>query len=260
MSYTRDITDVLRDLIQGMQFPVIIGTVIPTADGYTLRCNNIYHAQNGFDVAINGNTFRIISFDQSTENITITGTGTINTGDTFEMYDVKFFHGTPVATGLELQDLDNSPVDNGQQKTPMIWLWENFKEKITDDYAPLGREIDCELFFLTQADAEAFKTQDFYDKAIKPMRRVVDLFQDAVKADRATFFASELPYSVENYSKFGVYIREKGSNKNIMQDKLSGIGIKILLKLYNTRDECPPPFSVDGVGIGFGAIGTMAIA
>lgn len=260
MSYTRDITDVLRDLVQGLQFPVTIGTVTSTADEYTLRCSNIYHAQNGFDVVIGGNNFRITAFDQSTETITVAGSGTINPGDTFEMYDVKFFHGTPVATGLELQDLDNSPVDNAQQKTPMIWLWENFKENVVDDYTPLGRDIDCDLYFLTQADAEAWKTQDFYDKAIKPMRRLVDLFQDAIKADRGTFFASELPYIVEHYSKFGVYIREKGSNKNIMQDKLSGVGIKIRLKLYNTRENCEPPFSIDGTGIGFGAIGTIAIA
>lgn len=255
MSYTRDITDILRTLIAGMGFPVMIGGVTANADGYTLRCDNIYHAQVGFDIVINGETFRITSFDQSTETITVTGTGSISPGDTFQMYGVHFFHGVPVATTEELKDLDNSAVDNGQQKSPMIWLWENFTENVIDDFSPLGRDINMELYFLTQSDHEAWKTQQFYDNAIKPMRRLLDTFRDAVKADRATFDADELSYSAENYSKFGVYIRNRGSSDNLFVDKLSGVGIKLRLKLWAVED-CPADFEIDGTGIGTMTVGS----
>lgn len=249
MTYTQDFTDILNTLVTGMNFSVTIGSVTVNADGsITLRCDNIYYSQIGFDIYIGANIYRIVDFNQATETITVTGSGTITPGDVFRMYGVKFFHGTPIATAQELKDLDNTAVDNAQNKIPMIWLWENFTEEVVDDMTAMtgGREIECELYALTGADEDAWKTSDAYTYGIKPMRRLIELLIAEIKSDTATFNADELPYKTENYSKFGVFIRTKGATTRLFADKLCGLETKLRLKLW-PKEYCPSDFEVDPV-------------
>lgn len=253
MRYKSEITDLLNTTISSMTFPVIIGTVTVTATGYIIRCDDIYFAQSGFDITINSVVYRITAINQSTETLTIDGVGTIVIGDTFDMYTPYFFHGTPIATEQEIKSEPNS-----LNKTPMLWLWENFTEKFYDDFSSLDRDIDLEIFALTQADFDQWLTDDAYSNAIKPMKRLIDLFIQALKDDSTTYETDTLTYDSENYSKFGVFIRDKGSSKNLFTDKLSGIGIKFKLTLLKT-DECAIDFNVDPQGIGAMAIGTTFI-
>jgi hypothetical protein len=60
MVYTKELTDILDDLVSSMSFPVVIGNVTVNADdSITLECDDIYHAEVGFDVEINSLTYRI---------------------------------------------------------------------------------------------------------------------------------------------------------------------------------------------------------
>jgi len=239
MVYAQELTDILDDLISTMTFPVIIGNVTVNADdSITLECDNIYHAQAGFEVEINSLTYVITEIDQANESITVTGTGTISNGDTFDMYSPFFFHGTPIATNTEL-------VQEAQalNKTPMFWLWENFEEDWKDEESSLEREVEIELFALTQANFEEWMTSDAYENAIKPMKRLIELFVQALKVS-SLFETDFLTYRTENYSKFGVFIRNKGASKNLFADKLSGVGTKINLRIFKT-EPCEPSFEVE---------------
>jgi hypothetical protein len=255
MAYKREFTDILNTLISSMSFPVVINTSVVNLDGsITLACDNIYFAQVGFDVTINAIVYRITAIDQANESITITGTGVVNDGDTFNMYTPHFFHGTPIATTQELKSELNASA-----KTPMIWLWENFTEDFYDEFSALERDVDCELYFLTQADFDGWETSDAYTNAIKPMKRLVDLFIEAINTDTANFYFNSSRYKSENYSKFGVFIREKGSSRNLFADKLSGVGVDFTL-IINKTDVCDTTFFPDLVGIGYDAIGQTLIA
>lgn len=237
MGYKREFTDILNTLISSMSFPVVINTATDNNDGtFTLVCDDIYFAQPGFAVTINAVSYTIDSIDQSTETLVVTGVGAITSGDTFNMYTPYFYHGTPIATGQELQNQQNASA-----KTPMIWLWENFTEDYYDEFSALERDVDCELFFLTQADFELWETEDAYANAIKPMKRLADLFIEAINSDTANFYFNASRYKSENYSKFGVFIRDKGTSKNLFADKLSGVGIDFKF-IINKTDECPTTF------------------
>lgn len=253
MGYKRDITDVLNEVISAMEFPVAIDSVVLNGDGtQTLYCSDIYHAQIGFDVTINGLSYKITDFDQSNETIAVTpnftGTATISGGISFYMYNPFFFYGTPIATGQDL-----SGYDDANDKTPMVWLWENYIERNNDEMASISREVDVELYFLTQANFELWKTSDSYTKAIRPMRRLMEKFIVEVRSRDDLFSADDLTYDSENYAKFGVFIRTKGSTSNIFQDKLSGCSCKLTLKLWD-KTECSnatvPTFGIGSMEIG----------
>lgn len=231
MTYSDDLTDILDEVISAMTFPVQINSVILNSDGtQTLNCCDIYFAQKGFNVTINSTQYLITDFDQANETITVSGSGTI-TPQTFNLYTPTFFHGTPIATTEEINEIKDA-----NTKTPMIWLWENFHEKYSDRFDPVDRSVDIELFFLTQADFEKWQTQDAYDEAIKPMKRLRDLFIDELDRYPNRFYTDKQTFESDNYAKFGVYARTRGSQKNLMADKLSGVGTKIPLKIYKKID------------------------
>jgi hypothetical protein len=139
----------------------------------------------------------------------------------------------------------------------MIWLWENYEEDWKDDIDSLEREVDVELFALTQADFESETTETAYSAHIKSMRRLIELLKQAL-IDSSLFDTDSLTYQTENYSKFGVFTRNKGAVKNLFVDKLSGVGLKVNLKIYKT-EPCEPYFEVTGTGIGVMIVGSTNI-
>ena len=253
MGYKRDITDILNEVISDMEFPVAIDSVVDNGDGtQTLACSDIYHAQVGFDVEISGLSYKITAFNQANETITVkpnfTGTATISSGISFYMYSPFFFHGTPIATGQDLSDYSNA-----NDKTPMVWLWENFTERNNDEFASVSREVNVELYFLTQANFELWKTSDSYTEAIRPMRRLMEKFIAEVNLRDDMFSTDDLTYDSNNYSKFGVFLRTKGATQNLFTDKLAGCNCVLKLKLWD-KTECSdatvPTFGIGSMVIG----------
>lgn len=255
MKYTKDLTDIIDAVITGMTYPIQVDTVVSNPDGtQTITCCDIYHAQKGFSVTINSITYKIVGFDQDEESLTLSGVGAIAEGTIFYLYSPFFSHGTPSAVNDEQKKEQNS-----FNKTPLCWLWENFTERSMPHDSPFERESSVELFFLTQADYENNLTADYYRECIKPMARFKDNFIKALE-DSPLFFTDDMEIESENYSKFGVFVRDKGASKNILADKLSGIGTKMTLIIYNTNDDlCPCPAIVIPTGIGSAPIGTTPI-
>lgn len=246
--YTDDFTDVLNHVISGMEFPVEIISVEDNGAGIqTLTCANIYHAQKGFFVTINDKKYEITAFDQDLETITLKPTfkrdPTIEAGDNFLLYKPFFFHGTPVATDMEVKDAKS------ENKTPMIWLWENFTGKKKINLDPIRQEITCELYFLTVSSDEmqSLLTEDLYIQCIQPMRRLMESFEEEVRKRKDVFYSNFWDYVWENYSKFAVMIRTKGGNKQLIMDKLSGVSMKTTFKIWDNF-VCPdPPILVNGI-------------
>lgn len=248
-NYTTDLTDILNEIITGMKFPIAINSVVRNSDGsQTLFACDVYHAQIGFPVIINNQEYKIAAFNYNDESVTVTslfiGDDTIIPGITFELYSPYFFHGTPAATSNEI----NKESDQFK-KIPMIWLWENFTEQEQGDLSAIDRKSDVELYFLTHGDWDGKLTEGLYSEAVKPMRRLYENFKKEIKQSKY-FYSTEMIVKKENYSKFGVYIREKGANKNILVDKLSGVSAKTTFEIYKTNDceECEDSIDMGGIG------------
>jgi len=246
MTYKKDITEILDNLLSEVNNEVNVlswtennGVITMVVDDmrwtqidwiFTFNCRTIedmnFHATQCVitNAYILGGT-HIVSFKGVTETLVSTDM------TSYEVPYVYFFHGTPIAVGAELDKINNA-----NNKTPMVWMMENFQERFYDDpLLRLERETTLRLFFLTQANHRQWVTQQAYDHCIAPMRRLMELFVEVIKND-GTFDVTDLTYSVYNYAKFGVYINEKGMPTNKFADNLSGVEMSFVLKRY--KPDC----------------------
>ena len=119
--YKESLIDIIRAVVQDMSFPVTIKSVSNSGNIYTITTCDIYHAQPEFELIIGGQKY-VIKEITAPDTIKVEGLSPIVV-TTFDVYEPFFFHGTPIQQGVEL--IQDKKADN---KTPMIWLYEQFTE------------------------------------------------------------------------------------------------------------------------------------
>lgn len=229
----RHLIDILESVFFSMNLVVTINGVVTTGTTHVISCEDVKYAQVGRKITIDGNEYTITEVDHQAETITCTGDEAIVVGS-FTLYEPFFFYGTPIQQGVEL-----NAEDQARDKTPMVWLLESFTEDFTDDIDnPIERTVTPRLFFVTEADFENYTTAQAKDLYIRPMMRLRDMFIAQIKATPRVFeVIDELAFSGSDYNKFGVYITNKGAEKSMWADKLSGIECAPDLKIYK-EDPC----------------------
>lgn len=239
MSYRPLAIDIIGQAVGAMTFPVEVKKVVQNNDGtQTLTVCDAFHAQAGFPVVIDEVEYQITAVEYNPDKITVSGSTTI-TADGFELYHPYFFHGTPIATGVELSNQTDSFM-----KTPMVWMMEQYDEEIyLNNHNPYDRTLSVRLFFLTQGDHENWETSDAYQNAIIPMRRLQERFEQLMIDSPDKFNTDVLSVEILNYAKFGVYINNKGMPKGLFADKLSGCEMNLRdLNIYRDFGTCEPCF------------------
>ena len=222
MDYRKPLTDVLDEIVTAITFPVIIKSASVVGTTQELICCDILHAQAGFKITVTQGTYTIESIDADNEKIIVTdNTPSVPiTAQTFQLYKPIFFHGTELETGDML-----AHIKPFEEKIPMIWLRENFVEKILPRGNRMDRETELELFFLTNADYKKV-IDDRMEEAIKPMMRLLQYFWEYMKSRTDLFELEDTDYTSETFTKFGVYAINKGIEKKLFADNLAGQKLK----------------------------------
>jgi len=246
MEYKKDITDILRNLIQPISNSISVLSWDESGGYITIIVDDVKWVQTDWIFTFECRTLEDMNPHQV--ECVVTGCGLMGSTNFITIKGIKetlvsfnqsvvfapivyFFHGTPIAIGAELDKIQDAG-----NKTPMVWMMENFQERFYDDpLLRLERETTLRLFFLTQANHRQWVTQQAYDHCIAPMRRLMELFVEEIKND-GTYDVTDLNYSVYNYAKFGVYINEKGMPTNKFADNLSGVEMSFVLKRY--KPDC----------------------
>ena len=238
-NYKESSIDIIEKVVLAMTFPVKILKVDSVGDVHTLTVCDIFHAQPDFKVDIAGNEYTIQSTSGTTTMI-VKGTPDPVVG-TFQLYKPNFFHGTPTQQGVELiEEL------KATEKTPMIWLYEQFTDKFFNDpESKTERDIIMRLFFLTDTETDQNLTEDAYQKAIEPMRRLAENFERQLNVPQngvKRFNTDTLEFDLINYHKFGVFINNKGMEKSLWQEKLAGCEMAVTLPVFRVEpcedDQC----------------------
>ena len=217
-----------------MTFPVTIWGTSSVGSVYTLKVDDVYHAQIGLQniVTIGGNPYTITDItygsggcnSYDTLKVTdLTGANPI-TATSFNMYAPFFFYGTLNETGTELSQQSDSSL-----KTPMIFLRldETLEETFHYDQADTHeRDTSCEIAFLTQGIYNT-TTSELLDNGVTPMRRLMDSFISAINDAVSTFEIYSFNPRAKYYTK--VYVRD--SKKQLWSDQLSGVWDKFQLKI-----------------------------
>lgn len=239
--YKRPLTDILAEITA--EIPSLIKVLSVEANGnntQTLSACDILYAQEGFNVTISGRSYKITAVDYDLNTITVkpnfkTGTTTILADTYFNLYEVFFYHGTPVTTQTEIEKIKNA-----DQFTPMVWIWENYKEKTLFD-SLIERKINgLQLFGLTQPplNIQQMTHDNISEKCVRPMRRMMELFEERLRYRTDLFYTEELEVLFEDYPKFGIMARNKGATTAVFLANMSGVGAEVNLDLM-FKDECP---------------------
>src|SRR3990172_385101 len=164
MIYKQSSIDVIGEVVSSMSFVVQIVSISTSGEVHTLTVCDVFYAQPGFKLTIDGNTYTIVDV-LAPDTIIVRGSAAIVLLSFF-LYPPFFFHGTPIETNVQLVQESNA-----SNKTPMIWFLENFTKRFFyNSEDTRERQINFRLFFLTQANHEQW-LDDAYHNAIEPMRR-----------------------------------------------------------------------------------------
>lgn len=214
--------DIIRDLVANMPIYLNIKAVTDNTDGtYLIETCNTSYLQKGFKLELDGQEYKI-------ESVTVNESAILK-GDLLPTKGKKvlpplhFKHGSILQANSEL-----TQVTDVFEKTPMVYLKRTFTENWGDDEDAVERTANINLFFLTQADFEAWMTEDHDHHAIRPMRNVLYSFVDYLK-NRSDVGVIK-GYTTVDRIKFGMVV-DLGVKTQYWNDKLSGVELQINLPI-----------------------------
>jgi len=212
---------ILNDLIESTLHRVTIKSITDNLDGtYTLSVNNTYYLTLNSVVTINLVEYKITDFTLN-NSITLSG-AVIPTVEFFDIDSPRFVHGTPKRVNSEY-------TNQNINQYPFIWLLEFLDADYDDTFdGAVKAVLDLNLFFLTNSDFTDWDIDANYSYAIDPMSNEISFFIQTLKA-REDLFGELSTHTVTNHVDFGTYITDKGYDKQIITDQLSGCQLRISL-------------------------------
>lgn len=221
-NYRRAFTDIMNDVVVAMPIPVITIYKVTTlrAGIFQLYVGDMFYTALNQVLSIGVNNYIVTGLDDTIGNNKITVSGSVlPVPGTFLLYPFFFFHGTPVDAAVELGN-----VKQASGKYPMIWLWEEFTEEMDWDISSANdRRTTCSLFFLDQADPKLGPTDSRWNAYVKPMYRFRDYFMNYLQEQLQDFMSWDQTTKDTPKNKFGVWLANKGSEKSLFVDNLSGV-------------------------------------
>ena len=145
---------------------------------------------------------------------------------------ILFLHGSPSSTNNEYAKISNRTL----AKTPFIWLLVSYEYDLLPADSSLVASYNARLFFMDWANTPKWKNDQHNDLVIKPMENLSNAFIKVIEDDY-TFKRLEA-YTKRPRPRFGVEITDKGSDKTIIHENLSGIDLSVKLEMYDTTLCC----------------------
>lgn len=232
MDYPIEFTDIFTVLVNNMLFPMEVLDVVSTGSQQAVSFCDVYHSQIGFTINIGGNDFAIQNVDYDANVLTVALTPTINVGDTATINRPFPFYGTPIAADVEVGAAKDTMVT-----TPLIWLRLNYTENGGDIMSTVVRTVKCEIYFLASADHDKELTSDLVGQQIKPMRRLLLNFIQAMRNDTTNFSMDDYSYdNIEIMTKFGIIAQQKGAARDMIGQGLTGLCLKSSIDLVGQQN------------------------
>jgi len=231
MKNRKETVDVVGELVANIDTTVKINEIIDNLDGtFTIFTCNTKYLKPLIKFTVNGEEYEVID-DAGREFVpnrqfSVYG-NTIITESVIQLEPMKYFHGTVIATSAEL---DKKQFDT--DKFPMVYLLEVINDNFNNlPQDKIDRVSDFRLFFLTNTDEENWLTADHYRLAIKPMRNMLYQFINELNNNENIEEFSN--FTAINHAKFGVYSTDKGHTRRILNDKTSGVEVRLNLPIVS---------------------------
>jgi hypothetical protein len=220
--------DILEEFIGSLSLTGMVEGAAFDGTNTILTLTNSFHLRAGMNVNISGTDYEVLGFGAYSNSITIAGDQTGLIGFQYTVPNPFFFHGTPVATASSIAMLDDA------SKVPMIYLYEQMRETDRNIFNSVKRSASMTLYFLDVANFADWTTDDFYQKRVLGLNKLVDAFQAAL-LDYGKFYMEEDEFTRLNMTKFGTFKAMKGYDSKVFNDNLTGVRMDFTL---NIRRNC----------------------
>lgn len=179
------------------------------------------------------NEFSVTDFVNNT-SITVEPLGAyVWTGTVLTAPTPKFLQGKWMSANDEYLDMDNAT----RNKTPLIWLVRGYRETHYGQENALEMSVEPLIYFLDEANSPKWLNDEHDINAINPMYNLSRLFIETV--EKSFRFNELVDYTIEDEPRFGVrYSADKGNKKRIIDDDLSGVGLKLPLEVHPDCNNC----------------------
>lgn len=236
--------ELLTPIINTIDRSIIISSVIelvPSGIGvigsYKLFSNNTKWATANFPIIIGANSYKIEQLSVN-EYLIVSG-NVLPVAGSFNLYAPKFYHGSIKVAEGELEKKINNKLLNAD-RMPMIWLHEPVDEKLSlqEDEA-IERYSNCDLYFMVDSDFSKWSQEDHYNRAIKPMRQLIDGFINSMNISHIVNNNLIDNIEVKDLPRFGRYTAENGAKTMIFaQTEMSGTKLKIEIPFVRQASNC----------------------
>jgi hypothetical protein len=225
-----NLVDIVRQIIDSINLEIPVKSV---ASAKVYLCDTMHITIGKIIKDEYGNEYKVIdfSFNEWIEvepyNHNIPFSGTIVVAPS-----ILFLHGTPSSTNNEYLVVSQRTLN----KTPFIWLLVSYEY----DNLPLNSSVvasyKARLFFMDWANTPKWSNDNHNDLVIKPMENLSNAFIKVIE-DNYTFKRLD-GFTRRPRPRFGVEITNKGSDKTIIHEDLSGIDLSVTLEMYDTKLCC----------------------
>lgn len=228
----RETVDILGDLVGMIDTTVCVSSVTDNLDNtYTITSCDTAYLKPCSKFIHEGVEYTVVENEDGdfipNETFIISGSS-VPYGD-FILPSMKYEHGTVRATTAEM---DKKMLDT--DKFPMVYLLEIIADRHNNlDRDRIDRNSDLRIFLLTNTDEENWFTSHHYKYAIIPMRNMLYRFIDLLNCnENIGEFDS---YTAINHAIFGVYTSDVGHTKRVLNEKTSGVELRVNLPIVKGR-------------------------
>jgi hypothetical protein len=225
-----NLVDIVRSIIdridRNIRIKEIVGNRAYVCSTLWVTIGKIIQDENGYE-------WKVIDFefDEWLELEPVGHSETLS-GSILVANAILFLHGSPSSTNNEYLLIKSRTM----KKTPFIWLLVSYEYDNLPADSSIVASYNARLFFMDWANTPKWRNDQHNEIVIKPMENLSKAFIDVVEDDYT--FKRLNAYTRRPRPRFGVEVTDKGSDKTIIHENLSGIDLSVTLELFDISTCC----------------------
>lgn len=226
-----EFSQIFTEIVQGINREIVIDSISTMGDSTLIFTCNTKWARAGKTLELKNGQFSFNNVIEEVQtNFFIKIKGIVSFSEAYVNFPFNIT-GTKIATNLEWTKASSFAID----KTPLIWLLDNFEETEHGRESSLERSVECKVFFLDETDIKNYYTNDHKVQVIQPMIALKDEFLSVIAKNRK--FKTVDDDRIKYFSRFGTE-SPQGFEKNILDANLSGLVLSVTLRKYKENCTC----------------------
>lgn len=216
--------EIIEQIINSMSMAVEVNTSTAT----TINVDNVLSMRVGRIISDGVNNFKIKGIVGKVVTLSPVSHSIAWSGDFAYLNEPTFLQGEWMSANSEFLMMNN----NTFKKTPLIWLVRGYKEDFKSRENNIKFSVSPVIYFLEETPESGWLNSEHDQNAINPM---YNLCVEFIKTLQTFANIGELNngYEITDKPRFGVKVGNKGSEKLILDDYLSGVELRIDLDIYN---------------------------